>query len=70
MTDGERLERYGVALYGASWKRPVAQYLKISPPYVSAVLKGERKLSPKYWDLLKALHYVRISEIQKSLNTI
>lgn len=70
MTDGERLECYGVALYGASWKSPIAHHLKIARSYVSAVLKGERKLNPKYWDLIKNLHHVRMKEIQDSLDTI
>lgn len=64
--DGERLRRYGEALYGSRWQTELARALKLSSSRrVRQWLSGERGIPAGVWDDLDALAKERRAELSR-----
>lgn len=66
----EKLEQCGLALFGNTWKKSLADALEIKPANLTAYYLGTRPMPTKYWEKIKNLHYVRLAELNENLEKL
>jgi len=60
----------GRALYGASWKLPLARALNLGLSTVNRYAAGERQVIPGLWSELAALARIRASRLESDLKLL